>query len=66
MPVSSKAALATHRFSGKLISIEKYRFICYSHDSRAVPLSVLPSNGFGGSTLKQLTYGAMCYTTPLM
>ena len=65
MPVSSKAALATRRFSGKLVLMEKYKFIWYSHDSRAVPSNVLPSNGFGGSTLKQLTDGAACYTAPL-
>ena len=66
LPVSSKAALATHRFSGKLVSIEKYKFIWYSHDSRAVPSSILPSNGFGGSNLKWLTDGAACYVAPLM
>ena len=65
LPVSSKAALAIRRFSGKLISIKKYRFIWYSHDSRAVPSSVLPSNGLGGSTLKRLTDGAVCYAAPL-
>ena len=65
LPVSSKAALVTRRFSGRLVSIEKYRFIWYSHDSRAVPSSILPSNGLGGSTLKQLTDGAACYAAPL-
>ena len=65
LPVSSKAALATRRFSGKLVSIEKYGFIWYSHDSRAVPSSILPLNGFGGSTLKRLTYGAAYYAAPL-
>ena len=65
LPVSSTAALVTHRFSGKLVSIEKYKFIRYNHDSRAVPYNVLPSNGFGGSTLKRLTDGAVCYAAPL-
>ena len=65
LPVSSKAALATRRFSGKLVSIEKYKFIWYSQGSRAVPSSILPLNGFGGSTLKWLTDGAVCYTAPL-
>ena len=65
MPVSSKAALATCRFSGKLVSIEKYKFIWYSHDSRAVLSNILPSNGFSGSTLKWLTDGAACYAAPL-
>ena len=66
LPVSSRAALATCRFSGKLVSIEKYRFIWYSHDSRAIPSSVLPSNGLGGSNLKRLTDGAARYAAPLM
>ena len=65
MPVSSKAALATCRFSGKLISIEKYKFIWYSHDSKAVPSRVLPSSGLVGSTFKCLTDGAACYAAPL-
>ena len=63
--MSSKAALATRRFSSKLVSIEKYKFIWYSHDSKAVPSSIFPSNGFGGSTLKRLTDGAACYAAPL-
>ena len=66
LPVSSKAALATCRFSGKLVSIEKYKFIWYTQDSRAVPSKVLPSNGFGGSTLKRLIDGAVCYAASLM
>ena len=65
LPVSSKAALATCRFSGKLVSVEKYKFIWYSQDSRAVSSSVLPLNGFGVSTLKRLTDGAASYTAPL-
>ena len=65
LPVSNKAALATRRFSGKLVSMEKYRFIWYNHDSRAVLLSVLPSNGLGGSNLKRLTDGDACYAAPL-
>ena len=65
LPVSSKAALATRRFSGRLISIEKYKFIWYSHDSKPVPSSVLLSNGFGESTLKWLTDSAACYAAPL-
>ena len=65
MPVSSKAALAMRRFSGKLVSIEKYKFIWYSHDSKAVPSSILPLNGLGGLTFKRLAGGAACYAAPL-
>ena len=66
LPVNSKAALATCRFSGKLVSIKNHKFIWYSKDSRAVLLSVLLSNGFGGSILKWLTDGTVCYAAPLM
>ena len=66
LPVSSKAALATRRFSGKLVFIEKYKFIWHNYDCRAVPSNVLPLNGFSRSTLKWLTDGAACYAAPLM
>ena len=46
--------------------MEKYRFIWYSHDSRAVPSKVFPSNGFGVSALNLLGYGAACYTALVM